>query len=423
MDITLTVPPSVTVQATGTQGAPGNGVFHGTGVPDTGLGNDGDFYIDNTAPTALVIYGPKASGAWGAGVPLGGGGSGVTPSSTVVSGTSFGAFPAVGAATTYSRGDHTHGTPAMPRLDQVGAPVAAVALNAQKITSLANGAAATDAAAFGQIPTAGTTGSTYAAGNDSRITGATQKTANLSDLASPSTARTSLGLGGAAVLNVGTTTGTVAAGDDTRLSNARTPTAHAATHATGGTDPISASSIGAADLNNAFVPADFGLIGWAFDFSLANQNFSLTSGQVRLIQIKLRAAITITNLCVGGTTAASAATVGQNFVGLYGPTGTLLAQSADATTAFGTTGGKTIPLAAPYSATAGVYYVAILYVGTGTAMSCWAGSNQSPSPVNFGLTLSAPRYLAGPSAQTSLPSSITFGSQAFGANSIWAAVN
>lgn len=43
---------------------------------------------------------------------------------------------------------------------------------------------------------------------------------NLSDLASASTARTNLGLGGAAVLNVGTGAGTVAAGNDSRITGA-----------------------------------------------------------------------------------------------------------------------------------------------------------------------------------------------------------
>lgn len=40
------------------------------------------------------------------------------------------------------------------RLDQMAAPTAAVSLNGQKITGLANGTVSTDAAAFGQIPTA-----------------------------------------------------------------------------------------------------------------------------------------------------------------------------------------------------------------------------------------------------------------------------
>jgi len=44
--------------------------------------------------------------------PTGGGGSG-TPSSSVTAETSYGASSSAGAATTYSRGDHTHGTPAL----------------------------------------------------------------------------------------------------------------------------------------------------------------------------------------------------------------------------------------------------------------------------------------------------------------------
>lgn len=58
------------------------------------------------------------------------------------------------------------------RLDQLVAPTASVGAGGQKIINLANGAAANDAAAFGQIPVAGTAAGTYAAGNDSRITNA-----------------------------------------------------------------------------------------------------------------------------------------------------------------------------------------------------------------------------------------------------------
>lgn len=89
---------------------------------------------------------------------------------------------------------HVH---AMPRLDQVSVPTASVGLNSQKITGLANGTASTDAAAFGQIPVAGTTGGTYAAGNDSRITGAIQSSTMTAkgDLLAASAASTATRLG------------------------------------------------------------------------------------------------------------------------------------------------------------------------------------------------------------------------------------
>ena len=53
----------------------------------------------------------------------------------------------------------------MPRLDQVNNPTASVSLNSQKITNLQNGSNSQDAAAFGQIPTAGTGSSNYTVGN------------------------------------------------------------------------------------------------------------------------------------------------------------------------------------------------------------------------------------------------------------------
>jgi len=69
-------------------------------------------------------------------------------------------------------------------------------------------------------------------------TGDMLRSNNLSDLINIPTARSNLGLGGAALLNIGTIAGTVAAGDDSRLSNARNPTSHATSHQNGGSDEL-----------------------------------------------------------------------------------------------------------------------------------------------------------------------------------------
>jgi hypothetical protein len=169
----------------------------------------------------------------------GGGGAGV-PSNTVTAETTFGVAPAAGAATTYSRGDHTHGSPAAPTAASVGADpagsaaaaqAAAVASSLQKTANLAdltNTTTARTSLGLGgaAVLNVGTTAGTVAAGDDSRIVGALQSANNLDDLANDATARTNLGLGGAATLNVGTGAGTVAAGDDARIVGAAQTTAN-----------------------------------------------------------------------------------------------------------------------------------------------------------------------------------------------------
>jgi hypothetical protein len=62
----------------GAPGANGNTVLNGVGAPASTLGANGDFYLDTSAH---VIYGPKATGVWPAGVSLigpAGGSTGMT---------------------------------------------------------------------------------------------------------------------------------------------------------------------------------------------------------------------------------------------------------------------------------------------------------------------------------------------------------
>lgn len=61
------VPLADLVGAQGTSGANGKTVLTTTGAPSAGTGTDGDFAYD---PTAMTMYGPKAAGAWPAGVIL-----------------------------------------------------------------------------------------------------------------------------------------------------------------------------------------------------------------------------------------------------------------------------------------------------------------------------------------------------------------
>lgn len=77
---------------------------------------------------------------------------------TVTSQTTFGASSGNGSSANIARADHTHGTPTHDgsahsaiSISNLSAPTGSVSWNSQKITSLADGAAATDAATWGQV--------------------------------------------------------------------------------------------------------------------------------------------------------------------------------------------------------------------------------------------------------------------------------
>lgn len=178
------------------------------------------------------------------------------------------------------------------------------------------------------------------------------------------------------------------------------------------------------DVNDAtFTPADHGLLAWTHDpATLRSASNATTSGTVYLMKVKIvNRSTVVSNIILGIEAAGATLTAGQNLVGLYNSSGTRLAVSADQSANWTSTGLKTIALTTPQTLAVGSYYVAILSVGT-TPPQFAMGAGGATS-VNAGLSTGTARFLTGPSAQTSLPASITLGSQTPTSGARWAALS
>jgi hypothetical protein len=171
-----------------------------------------------------------------------------------------------------------------------------------------------------------------------------------------------------------------------------------------------------------FQAQDHGLIGWTQDPAGLNADGAVsTSGVVYLSKILVRQASTISNLVVTVQTAGSGLTAGQNWIGLYGPTGTKL-QEVGMDSDFTSIGTKTKAIT-PTAVAAGHVYLAILTNGT-TPPRFLYGNGTSASALNVNLLPSggAPRFVDSGAGQTTLPASITLSGTATNASARWGAI-
>lgn len=175
--------------------------------------------------------------------------------------------------------------------------------------------------------------------------------------------------------------------------------------------------------NPTFTAPDQNLIAWTYDPSLIRgTGIATVSGTVYLMKVKIvNRATVVTSISMGIETAGATLTAGQSLLGLYDSTGTRLGVTADQSANWTSTGMKTVALTAPVTLNVGTYYVAMLSVGTTPPQfATAAGGNVN---ISVGLTSGNLRYIIGPTAQTSLPASITLTSFTGSTASRWAALS
>lgn len=222
---------------------------------------------------------------------------------------------------------------------------------------------------------------------------------------------TNAGAGGTTALKV---TGGKIDANTQKVVNLATPTA-STDAATKNYVDTAVASIGGGNRN--WNVADQGLVGWAYDpANAAGTRILQTAGRLHLVKVPVGTASSINNVYLDITTAGSGLTSAG--IAVY-QSGTLLAQSADQSTAFQGTNTVTVALTgAPISVSAGYVYIAIWANGT-TLPTFAAGVNRSN--INVGITSTSSRFgLADTSITTTAPS--TLGTVSAASNSIWSAI-
>ncbi|MFZ3494636.1 hypothetical protein ACODT5_15655 [Streptomyces sp. 5.8] len=165
-------------------------------------------------------------------------------------------------------------------------------------------------------------------------------------------------------------------------------------------------------------PADQGLLTWTGDPNDAGhvtaQSSAGVAGRITLVKVPIREQITWSSIWIGLSGIDAAASLSNCYLGVYDSSGTLKGVTADISSSLMTGAtAKALPLAVPFVAAPGHYYIAML-LGSG---STWATNGLTFKAtgagisVNANLAAGALRYSNMLTGQTSLPGSLTLSSQ------------
>ena len=176
--------------------------------------------------------------------------------------------------------------------------------------------------------------------------------------------------------------------------------------------------------NEQLQAPDAGWIAWNYDPALGQGSTGLVTGQLYMARIDVMTATTAINAIYAVMTAGSTLTSGQNLVGLYNSTGTLLASSADQSASWTSTGLKVTPFVSSVPIPAGTYHLGFLSNGT-TPMSLLRslGSAAQAATINLNLSVSTARWATSGSGLTALPPSVTMSGRALAGGATWGALS
>lgn len=177
--------------------------------------------------------------------------------------------------------------------------------------------------------------------------------------------------------------------------------------------------------DGGLIPNDAGFLSWnSSPQRIVGASGAVVSGTVKMARLpKFTQAKSVTSVCFHIAAAAITPTAGQCFAGIYRMDGTRVAVTADISGSLGVTGIITYALSGgPVALAAGEYYAALLQNAATPATLGQLSSLGVASVLNAGLTAATAFHTDGPTAQTSLPASVTMASRTLSTHPAWAGV-